>query len=185
MMAAVESLLGDGLGYTEVSVEALCEQSGVSRSTFYSYFEDKGHLLRVITKDVLADLGEIAAEWWSHGNSISYDELNAIIVRLAAAYREHDLLLAALADTAVYDPGVREVYDGMMNGFITEIAGMIEADEADPKKRASGLASETAALLTWMCERTYHQLVNGADEDTVARVAAAHAEILWRSVHGR
>src|SRR4051794_34010288 len=46
LLAVLENLLDKGENFTEVSVERLVSEAGISRSTFYVYFEDKGDLLR-------------------------------------------------------------------------------------------------------------------------------------------
>ena len=64
LLAAVERLLESGESYTEISVERLAREAGVARSTFYVYFNDKGHLLQKLTEDVIADFLVAASGWW-------------------------------------------------------------------------------------------------------------------------
>lgn len=165
-------MLAEGESYTEISVERLCTQAGVARSTFYTYYGDKGHLLRELTGELLRELGDVASEWWERGPAISRAELEAVVLRLARTYREHDLLMAAVADTAVYDPEVREVFEGLVNEFIEE------------SQAALGVPRETAALLVWMTVQGYYEMVRGAKPAEVKRVAAAQTEIIWRVAYG-
>jgi len=46
LLEVVQQLLDEGESFTEMSVERLVSEAGISRSTFYVYFEDKGDLLR-------------------------------------------------------------------------------------------------------------------------------------------
>lgn len=184
LRGVTEALLGEGISYTEVSVERLCKDADVSRSTFYTYFEDKGELLRELTADVLNELGAIAAEWWERGPEIDYPHLRGIMFRLVSAYRKHDLLLAAVADTAVYDAAVREVYVGLIEGFVDAITAMIELARENGAVPTTAPARETAGLLTWMAVHGYYQMARGADQATLERIADAHTEILWCTAHG-
>ena len=65
MLAAVETLLEEGETFTELSVERIVAEANISRSTFYVYFEDKGHLLRALTEDLLELMVAAGREWWA------------------------------------------------------------------------------------------------------------------------
>ena len=65
LLVAVEKLLADGESFTEVSVERLVTEAGISRSTFYVYFEDKGDLLQALTADVMIEVIDAARAWWA------------------------------------------------------------------------------------------------------------------------
>ena len=54
----------DGASFTELSVDRLSTEAGISRASFYIYFEDKGHLLRRLAGQVFADLADSAERWW-------------------------------------------------------------------------------------------------------------------------
>ena len=45
------------------------------------------------------------------------------------------------------------------------------------------LAAETAAWLTWMAERGFHQLVRGASDAQVERLVDAYARIVWNTLY--
>ena len=46
LLDATERLMRDGASFTELSVDRLSTEAGISRASFYIYFEDKGQLLR-------------------------------------------------------------------------------------------------------------------------------------------
>ena len=56
LLDATERLMRDGASFTELSVDRLSSEAGMSRASFYIYFEDKGHLLRRLAGQVFADL---------------------------------------------------------------------------------------------------------------------------------
>lgn len=62
---ATERLMLGGASFTELSVDRLATAAGISRASFYIYFEDKGHLLRRLAGQVFADLADSANRWWS------------------------------------------------------------------------------------------------------------------------
>ena len=65
LLDATERLMRDGASFTELSVDRLSTEAGMSRASFYIYFEDKGHLLRRLAGQVFADLADSAERWWS------------------------------------------------------------------------------------------------------------------------
>src|SRR5882724_12410734 len=85
LLAAVESLLAEGESFTELSVERLVSLAGVSRSTFYVYFEDKGELIRAWLTEIISELDVAAQEWWSLGtggepnSTVSWKDLRAAL----------------------------------------------------------------------------------------------------------
>ena len=64
LLAATDRLMGGGASFTELSVDRLATEAGISRASFYVYFEDKGHLLRRLTGQVFDDLADGARRWW-------------------------------------------------------------------------------------------------------------------------
>jgi AcrR family transcriptional regulator len=65
LLEAVERLVSDGLSFTELSVERLATEAGVSRSTFYVYFDDKAALLTAWLAEVIDEVTEAAQGWWA------------------------------------------------------------------------------------------------------------------------
>src|SRR5947209_20107000 len=64
LLDATERLMRDGASFTELSVDRLSTEAGISRASFYIYFEDKGHLLRCLAVQVFGDLVAGAERWW-------------------------------------------------------------------------------------------------------------------------
>src|ERR1700744_6699622 len=65
LLGAPERLMRGGASFTELSVDRLSTEAGMSRANFYIYFEDKGDLLRRLAGQVFGDLAEGAERWWS------------------------------------------------------------------------------------------------------------------------
>ena len=62
-MEATEKLLREGNSYADLSVEAIAARAGISRTTFYDYFEDKRELLLAIAMTVSAPFLREADDW--------------------------------------------------------------------------------------------------------------------------
>lgn len=116
LLEATDRLMSDGSSFTELSVDRLATEAGISRASFYIYFEDKGHLLRRLATQVFADLTEAAQKWWSVADRHDYADAHAGIDGIIAAYRAHQPVLVALNEMAPYDVGARETYRELLDG---------------------------------------------------------------------
>lgn len=181
LLAAAERLMADGLAFTEISVDRLATEAGISRATFYVYFSDKGHLLRLLARRVLTEpLAAAEARWKGPERDAAglLDGMWAVI----AVFREHQRLLTAVVETAGYDAGVAEAYREMHAGIAGRFRGVIEQDQAVGRIRPLP-AGETAAALTWMVERTCHQTLGEASPEADDRLARALSELVWGALY--
>ncbi|HZZ45606.1 MAG TPA: TetR/AcrR family transcriptional regulator [Pseudonocardia sp.] len=186
LLAAVEQLLADGENFTELSVERLVSLAGVSRSTFYVYFADKGELIRAWLGDIISEL-EIAAEtWWSlgrAGSAVTRAEVRAALTRVVEVYRPHTTLMAAAFDAAAYDSGVRDQVDEMMERNIAGLRKHIRNGQQAGFVDERLPAAQTAAWLTWMAERGLHRLVRDADDAELSTLLDAYTGIIWNTLY--
>ncbi len=121
--------------------------------------------------------------WWQLRPPVSYEDVRAALAGIVDTYRPHTPLMAALYDTAAYDPSVREMVTAMMEentaGLRSHIRRGQAADFVDPTL----LPAETAAWLTWMAERGLHQLVRGASDAELDRLVSAYGRIVWNTLY--
>ena len=110
LLDATERLMRDGASFTELCVDRLSTEAGMSRASFYIYFEDKGHLLRRLAGQVFADLAESAERWWSVAWRHDPDDVRAGMAAIIASYRRHQPVLVALNEMAAYDSLVGATY---------------------------------------------------------------------------
>ena len=184
-VGVVEKLVEGGAAYADLSVEAIITAGGISRSTFYVYFNDKGDLLVAMAADVIGDLVSTGSAWWDLPADASKADLNAALQIPINTYRTHRTILGTVVETAAYDPRVREQHQSLINQVVSALAQYIadaqSAGTADPELDAE----HTARWLIWMIERGLYQLVGSADDDEVARELDALTDILWRVVYRR
>jgi AcrR family transcriptional regulator len=183
LLAATEALLQDGESFTELSVERLVSAAGVSRSTFYVYFEDKGQLLRAWFDGISSGLEEDVEAWWRLDAGSTREDVRAALAGVVEGYRPHTRLMAALYDTAAYDPSVRELVSGLIDRSIARLEHHIHAGQRAGFVDPAIPAAEVAAWLTWMAERGLHQLVRDADDAAVTRLIDGYAAIVWNTLY--
>ena len=183
LLDATDRLMAAGASFTELSVDRLATEAGISRASFYIYFEDKGHLLRRLTGQVFADLTDAAATWWNVADRRDPADVLAAMTAIVATYRHHQPLLVALNEMAAYDPQVGTTYNEILNGIAERMAAVIEQGQRDGAIRRSLSAATTASTLTWMVERACQQNLPSRPASYDRELAATLTEIAWAALY--
>jgi TetR/AcrR family transcriptional regulator, ethionamide resistance regulator len=180
LLEATERLMSEGNAFTELSVDRLATAAGISRATFYIYFEDKRQLLLELLRESTAELGDAAAMWWDVAERRNRDDARRSIRQVIAVYRKHQAVLTAAVEMAGYDPVVAETHRAIVDG----VSG--QATAAMDRAVAAGAPApartwEASCALTWMIERTCHQMVRFSPPESDDAIAEALTEIVWRT----
>jgi AcrR family transcriptional regulator len=183
LLDATERLMGEGASFTELSVDRLATEAGISRASFYIYFEDKGHLLRRLAGQVFGDLASGAERWWSVAHRHDPDDVRAAMAAIIASYRRHQPLLIALSEMAGYDPQVAATYRELLTAISGRVAQIIEAGQADGSIRRALPATATASALTWMVERACQQNLPAREADYESELSTALTEVIWGALY--
>jgi AcrR family transcriptional regulator len=183
LLDATERLMRGGASFTELSVDRLSSEAGISRASFYIYFEDKGHLLRRLAGQVFADLADSADRWWRMAWRHDPGDVRAAMAGIVATYRRHQPVLVALNEMAAYDPVVGATYRNLLTAITGRVTRVIEDGQADGSIRRELSAATTASALTWMVERACQQNLPTAPASYDAELAATLAEIIWGTLY--
>jgi TetR/AcrR family transcriptional regulator, ethionamide resistance regulator len=183
LLYATDRLMAGGTSFTELSVDRLATEAGISRASFYIYFEDKGHLLRRLATQVFADLADAAQLWWAVADRHDPADVHAAMAGIIASYRRHQPVLIALNEMSGYDPLVGETYRELLVGIATRLTRVIEAGQAAGTIRTQLAPEATASTLTWMVERTCHQNLPSQPSSYDAELARTLTEIIWGALY--
>lgn len=183
LLDATERLMGGGASYTELSVDRLATEAGISRASFYIYFEDKGHLLRRLANQVFTDLADSADRWWSVSSRHDPEDVRAAMGGIIASYRRHQPVLVALNEMAGYDPLVAATYRNLLTAITGRMTRVIEEGQADGSIRPGLAAATTASALTWMVERACQQNLPVKPPDYDAELAESLSQIVWGALY--
>ena len=182
-VGVVEELVEQGSAYADLSVEAIITAGGISRSTFYVYFDDKGDLLVAMAQEVIGDLVATGSSWWDLPVDATRADLHKALQVPIDTYRQHRTILGTVAETAAYDLRVREQQRSLIDQVVAALTTYI-GDAQRAGVTAPNLdAARTAQWLIWMIERGLYQLVGSADEQEVERQLDALTEIIWRVIY--
>lgn len=183
LLDATERLMAAGASFTELSVDRLATEAGISRASFYIYFEDKGYLLRRLTGQVFADLTEAAERWWNVAQRRDPADVLTGMTAIVAAYRRHQPLLVALNEMSAYDPQVGATYREILAGIAARLTEVIEDGQADGGIRRDLSAETAGSTLTWMVERTCQQNLPGRPPSYDAELSATLTQIVWAALY--
>ncbi len=184
VLAAVHRLVADGTPYTELPVQRIAEAAGVARSTFYLHFPDKSRLLIALAEQGGQGMFDAAVTWWQSDHGTGVAGVTEAIGRMLAEYRANRWILLALSEVSAYDPEVSAYYQRRLDRF----TGLTRR-RLDDERRAGNVASSldpatTAALLTWMVERTLSMHCRTDDTTADAQTAVSLGRAIWLTVYG-
>jgi TetR/AcrR family transcriptional regulator, ethionamide resistance regulator len=183
LLDATERLMSEGASFTELSVDRLSTEAGISRASFYIYFEDKAHLLRRLARQVMSDLADGGQRWWGVAWQHDPDDVRAAMAGIIESYRRHQSVLVALNEMAAYDPLVAATYRDLLTEISQRLTRVIEDGQADGSIRRELPAATTADTLTWMVERACHQNLPVKPRVYDAELASTLAEIVWGALY--
>ena len=180
LLGAIESLHDRGLAYGDMSVEQLITEADVTRSTFYSYFEDKDALLRDLAGTVL---DELLRPWFAIEPEGSKDDLRRGIDGIFRTYRAHRVIMIAIDEPIPGGSAERE-FTGLMARAGAAVSAYVKAGQAAGLVDPGLDATTVAALLMWMSERGLAKLVANAPMREIDGLAQGLTEIFWRTLRG-
>lgn len=180
LQQAMERLLQKGSSFTQVSVEQLAAETGISRATFYLHFRDKGELVARLMARVTAEIIEAAV--LDSPETVTREELKRSIRAVVGVYRRHYAVMAAIVETSAYDAQVAALFRQMMERLI-EVNRRALQRLKQAGRRPAELPAQVADVITWAFERSCHQLTRGRKPAQVNAVTEALTHVIWTAVY--
>jgi TetR/AcrR family transcriptional regulator, ethionamide resistance regulator len=171
---------------SEISVDDLAKGAGISRPTFYFYFPSKDAVvLAIIDRLVAAAAGsrEQALKTLAAGDPRA--GLRQALEDLYSAFRSRRAVTLAAAELRMTNPEARELWAEVMEGWVADVAAVIEAERARGVAPPGEPARDVAIALVQMNERA--QYATFADESPSIeqdRVLDVLVEIWLRAIYG-
>jgi AcrR family transcriptional regulator len=165
-------------GYHNATVDDIVTRSGMSRGTFYLYFDDKEDLVRALVLEVADDMTELAAGLGPIvAGAEGYEDLRAWLQAFSDLYRRHGTVIRVWTEGEVKGSELGDLSREMLGGFVAALAARIaEGGEAGIDHQIAGL------VILSMIERLHFYaiagLVDAGDGELVDTCAAiAHAAL--------
>lgn len=158
LLEALRESLESGVSFADLSVEELSGRAGLSRPSFYFYFESKQQAL-------MAALGEVreamasSADIFFHGSSPDpMQEIEDAVAGVVQVWRENQSLMRALVEAAAND---KEVWKGLtefIEAFVEPTASRImQIWKAQGRPLPESAAREICTILLWSNERNFYR----------------------------
>jgi AcrR family transcriptional regulator len=169
ILAATGRLLADR-AFADIAVSDILSSAGISRGSFYFYFDSKHDVLAELVRRAVAQGRDAAAPWLAHPSDTTV-ALRAGITAGARLWQANAPVLRAIVENWRTDPRLTALWLEQMQGFTDATVTQISADPA-AVRRLQGLSIEAvASSLTWLGERLYYLAAIGTppfdDEDTL------------------
>jgi TetR/AcrR family transcriptional regulator, ethionamide resistance regulator len=180
---ALDALMADGTPLRDLSVGRLVTQAGMSRSTFYKYFDDKPAMVAALSAAALRRLYGAQRAWLDRGRDVTVRDVHDSMLQLLQAYLQDRVILRAVAEMSVYEPAIGEAYTRAVGDYARSVERFVRAGQADGWIDAALPAAETADALAWMTERTTSQVGAGDPPERLDALADALARIVTGALH--
>jgi TetR/AcrR family transcriptional regulator, ethionamide resistance regulator len=160
ILATAERLL-EQRSPQQISVDDLARGAGISRPSFYFYFPSKEAVFlalidRLVEQadagrgELLEHLAEDPARRWREGLEATF-----------AAFGAHRAVSVAGAEIRAVSPEARELWSGVMENWVSDVATAIEAERARGAAPPGVPARELAVALVSMNERVLYASFTG------------------------
>jgi TetR/AcrR family transcriptional regulator, ethionamide resistance regulator len=179
VLAATERLLADR-SFADLAVSEILGVAGVSRGSFYFYFDSKHDVLAELVRRAVAR-GHQAAAPWLAGPEDQTAALRAGITAGAELWRASAPVLRAIVENWRTDPRLTALWLEQMQSFTDATVARLTADQAAAARLAGQDVTALASALTWLGERLYYLAAIGTppfdDQDTLVETLL----FLWTS----
>ena len=169
ILAATADLLGER-NFSDLAVSDILTAAGVSRGSFYFYFDSKHDVLAELVRRAVAEGHAAAAPWLAQPDDPAA-ALRAGITAGAALWQASAPILRAIVENWRTDPRLTALWLEQMQSFTDATVAQISADPRARQALAGQDIPAVAAALTWLGERLYYLAATGTapfdDQDTL------------------
>jgi len=159
-----------GRSFGDLAVGDILTAAGVSRGSFYFYFDSKHDVLAELVRRAVA-AGHAAAGPWLAVPSDPEAALRAGITAGAELWRASAPVLRAIVENWRTDPRLEALWTEQMQTFTDATVAQISADPRARERLVGQDVPALASALTWLGERLYYLAATGTppfdDQDTL------------------
>lgn len=169
-----------------ISIDDLTKRAGLSRSSFYFYFESKWQVLSALLSKVTADVFQASQLIFDRPNSMPPEAaIEHAVNEVIQVWERHGHVLREVADAAAAEPDLQTQWDGILGRFIDAAAAGIERDRKTGVAIAGPPARSLAAALMWMGERNLALMSLRSDNAIPLEDMTETVTTIWlRTVYG-
>ena len=174
LLVAMESLLEKGNGFGSLTVEQLAAEAGMARATFYLHFRDKGELVLRLMGQLTDEIIGSAGVWFGNAENADRRDIERALRGIVGTFKKHHAIVAAINDTAPYDPAVAQLYRDMMDKLCAASRRAIATVKRQGKAHEQA-TPDVGTILTWAVDLYCARFIGnheGADLDRLVKSLA-------------
>jgi TetR/AcrR family transcriptional regulator, ethionamide resistance regulator len=184
ILAATTQLLADH-SFADLTVRDILTAAGVSRGTFYFYFDGKQAVLGELVRRAVAQ-GHSAAAPWLAGPADPVAALRAGTTAGAQLWQASAPVLRAIVENWRTEPRLTTLWLEQMQTFTDAAIAQISADPRAQETLAGQDIPAVASALTWLSERLYYLAATDTppfdSQDTlIGTLVSIWAAVLYRT----
>jgi TetR/AcrR family transcriptional regulator, ethionamide resistance regulator len=141
--------------FTDLTVGDILSAAGVSRGTFYFYFDSKHDVLAELVRRAVTQ-GHEAASPWLEDPADKIAALRAGTAAGAQLWMTNAPVLRAIVENYRTDPRLTALWLDQMQTFTDAAIAQINADPKALERLAGVDITALASSLTWLSERLYY-----------------------------
>lgn len=185
VMSAFERMLDSGEAFSEISVQRILEEAGVSRATFYAHFQSKSDILVRLSDDLRESLLALARQWDPAGGEDGVNRLTRFFEEVIKIHRAHQSVIIAVREAAAYDSAVGDFYTANLESFEETSLRTLLSDQAAGSTPADVDAVSASRIIVWGGAQAIAHHIRVDDGSGDAVFARELARIWWYGAHRR
>lgn len=182
LVATLEQLIADEPRFTGLTLERLVSAAGISRTSFYKYFDSKVDVLSSWLGE-LVELLEQAPQTWSGTAAPTRTELAEGMRNVAGVYRPRLPLVAAVYETAAADAELRAQLASALQSMEGTLRRHIARGQGEGWINVAVDDGEIARWLVYLTENGLRHIIGPAPEASVQELVDAWADTVWFTVY--
>lgn len=183
-LAVAAAELTDGAdgraSFADLSIERLARRAGISRATFYLYFEDRVDVVRGWLEAFDKEADRVLDSWWSAGHPTP-DLLSTCLGDLESLHRENRFILSAAEEMTASDLILRREREDAFRQRKAALHRHISSGQRGGWVDSSLAAEATASWLVAMLDRVMQHVVPTQTQGF--QLTPAGADIIWRTLY--
>jgi TetR/AcrR family transcriptional regulator, ethionamide resistance regulator len=182
LLASAERLLEEQ-SLEDLAVEDVLQDAGVSRASFYFYFESKHAIVAALLERIVDEVHAAALPWFERGDTPPDEALLAAMSGTLALWRRHSAVMSASVHWQVV-PELRDVWGAVIARFTDAAAAQIERDRELGVAPPGADAHRLAGVLIAMNERCFYYAVSVGDTGEDAALVDTLAGVWLAAIYG-
>jgi AcrR family transcriptional regulator len=182
LVTTLERLIPDEPRFTDLNLARLVGEAGVSRTSFYKYFDSKIDVLSVWLTEAVELLMRTPRAWSGPG-APSRDELTAGMRSIAGVYRPRMPLIAAVYEITAHDADLRAQLADTLGDLEDALTRHIARGQREGWINAALEPAESAGWLMCMAENGLRHILGPAPDRQVPKLVDAWADTVWFTLY--